>query len=174
MYRPLLPLLAAIGLVFRQHSRCQWPPAPHRLEVNGVRVSVLHPIVPAFEKYSGPPLIADGGVYLELGERIAQEPPQPAVRTPDRAGSAGRGSHSPGGRSRSAAHNAYNDASLHGPSHRRADTVASDAYPPLTSEKNLTCRQTCCKIGLWVGLQTKKGCRSPLNHPRLAHIHTLN
>jgi hypothetical protein len=30
--------------------------------------------VPAFEKYSGRPVIADGGVYLELGERIPQEP----------------------------------------------------------------------------------------------------
>jgi hypothetical protein len=35
-----------------------------------VRVFVLHPIVPAFEKYSGCPDIADGGVDYELGERI--------------------------------------------------------------------------------------------------------
>ena len=74
MYRLQLPLLAAIGLASRQHCRCRGLPAPHRLEVNRVRVFVLHPIVPASEKYSGRPVITDGGVHLELGKRIPQEP----------------------------------------------------------------------------------------------------
>jgi hypothetical protein len=132
VYRPLLPLLAAIGLASRQHCRCRWLPAPHRLEVNRVRVFVLHPIVPAFEKYSGPPVFADRGVHLKLCKRIPQEPlrPQRAVRTPHRAGSAGRGCQGPGPRFRIAAHTAYIGASPHRPSRKRADTVASNAYLP--------------------------------------------
>jgi hypothetical protein len=44
-----------------------------------VRVFVLHPIVPAFEKHSGRPVIADGGVNLEPGARIPQEPRRNAL-----------------------------------------------------------------------------------------------
>jgi hypothetical protein len=44
-----------------------------------VRVLVLHPIAPVLKKHPGCLVIADGGVDLELGQWIPQEPLRDAL-----------------------------------------------------------------------------------------------